>query len=103
MKGRQGRTAVALRRASYNHVDWTFLVSIETTAVCIPVYISEILLTAFYKSPDRAWIDADIIEVLSCRHKPVLAGDLNVKNCVWNSAVSEPSGETFFNYLAKIN
>jgi hypothetical protein len=39
------------------------LVSLEATGVCIPIDNSEILLAAVYKSPGRAWIDADI---LSC-------------------------------------
>jgi hypothetical protein len=63
--------------------------------VCILIYISEIFVAAVHKSPGRAWIDADIFQVLSRRHKSVLASDLNVKNRVWNSGVSELSGEKF--------
>jgi hypothetical protein len=73
---------------------------VKATAVCIPIYISKIL-AAVYIPPGPAWIDADIIEVSSRKYKPVLAGDLNVKTRIWNSAVSEPSDEKFF-YLAKI-
>jgi hypothetical protein len=41
----------------------------------------------------RVWSDADINELLSFRHKSILAGDLNAKHPFWNSAVSNPSGE----------
>jgi hypothetical protein len=53
------------------------LVSIEATGACIPIGNSEVLLAAVYKSPGRAWSDADIIELLSFRLKSILAGDLN--------------------------
>jgi hypothetical protein len=33
------------------------------------------------------------VSTLSFRNKPSLAGDLNAKNPVWNSQVSNPSGE----------
>jgi hypothetical protein len=45
------------------------------------------------KSPGCTWSDADIAELLSLRHKCILAGDLNAKHPSWNSAVSNPSGE----------
>jgi hypothetical protein len=51
------------------------------------------LLAAVYKSPGRAWNDADITEILSFKPKTILAGDLNAKNPFWNSAVSNPSGD----------
>jgi hypothetical protein len=92
--GRKGGTAVAVRNGiPHNYVDLPPLVSIEATGVCISILNSEILLAAFYKSPGRAWSDADISELLSFRHKSVLAGDLNAKHPFWNSAVSNPSGE----------
>ncbi|PNF38110.1 hypothetical protein B7P43_G15356, partial [Cryptotermes secundus] len=52
---------------------------------------SEVLLAAVYKSPGRAWSDANITELLSFRRKSILAGDLNAKNSFWNR-VSNPSG-----------
>jgi endonuclease/exonuclease/phosphatase family metal-dependent hydrolase len=55
--------------------------------------VTELLLAAVYKSPGRTWKDADIAELLSLRHKCILAGDLNAKHSSWNSAVSNPSGE----------
>jgi endonuclease/exonuclease/phosphatase family metal-dependent hydrolase len=61
--------------------------------VCIPIGNSGILLAAVYKSPGRTWSDADIAELLSLRHKCILAGDLNAKHPSWNSAVSNPSDE----------
>jgi hypothetical protein len=36
-----------------------------------------VLLAAVYKSPGHAWNDADIIKLLSFRHKSLLAGNLN--------------------------
>jgi hypothetical protein len=50
------------------------------------------LLAYVYKSPLRAWRDADITELLSLRTKSILAGDLNSKHPVWNSNVAKPSG-----------
>jgi exonuclease III len=89
--GRKGGTAVVVRRGvPHNHVD---LVSIQATGVCIPVGNSEVLLASVYKSPGRAWSDADITELLSFRRKSILAGDLNAKHPFWNSAVSNTSGE----------
>jgi hypothetical protein len=37
----------------------------EATGVCIPIGSSEILGAAVYKSPGRAWSDADITEIVS--------------------------------------
>jgi hypothetical protein len=54
--GRKGGTAVAVRKGiPHNHV-------------------------AVYKSPGRAWSDADITELLRFRRKSILAGDLNAKH-----------------------
>jgi hypothetical protein len=78
---------------SHNHVDLPPLISVEATGVCIPIGNREILLAAVYKSPCRAWNDADINELLSFRQKSILAGDLTAKHPFWNSAVSNPSGE----------
>jgi hypothetical protein len=51
------------------------------------------LFAAVYKSPGRAWSDADIAELLSFRRKSILAGDLNAKHPFWNNAVPNLSGE----------
>jgi exonuclease III len=76
--GRKGGTAVAVRKGiSHSHVDLPPLVSVETTGVCIPIGNRNVLLAAVYISPGRTWIDADITELLSLRHKCILAGDLN--------------------------
>jgi hypothetical protein len=74
---RKGGTAVVVRKGNpHNHVDLPPLVSVEEAGVCIPVGNSEVLLAAVYKSPGKAWRDADIIELLSFRRKSILAGDL---------------------------
>jgi hypothetical protein len=52
-----------------------------------------------YKSPGRTWSDAEISELLSLRHKCILAVDLNAKHPSWNSAVSNPSGEKLLQYF----
>jgi hypothetical protein len=92
--GRKGGTAVADRKGiPHNHVELPPLISVEATGVCIPTGNREILLAAVYKSPGRAWNDADINELLSFRQKSILAGDLNAEHPFWNSAVSNPSGE----------
>jgi hypothetical protein len=76
--GRKGGTAVAVRKGiPHSHVDLSPLISVEATGVSIPIGNKEILLAAVYKSPRRAWNDADIAELLSLRHKCILAGDLN--------------------------
>jgi hypothetical protein len=92
--GKKGRTAVALRKGIHrSHVDLPPLISIEATGVYIPNGTKEILLAAVYKSPRRTWSDAGIAELLSLKHKCILAGELNAKHPSWNSAVSKPSGE----------
>jgi hypothetical protein len=100
--GRRGGTAVALKKGiPDSNVDLPPLVSIETTAtgVCIPIGSNEMLLTAECKSPDHAWNDADITELLSCRHKSLLAGDMNAKHPFWNGVVSNPSVARLLNLL----
>jgi endonuclease/exonuclease/phosphatase family metal-dependent hydrolase len=88
-----GGTAVAVRKGiPHNHVDLPPLISVEATGVCIPIGNSQVLLAAVYKSPGRAWSDADITELLSFRRKSILIGDLNAKHPLWNSVVSNPSG-----------
>jgi hypothetical protein len=57
------------------------------------------LLAAVYKSPGRAWSDADITELLSFRPIFILACDLDGKNQFWNSAVSNPSGDKLLHLL----
>jgi hypothetical protein len=69
------------------HVDLPPLVSVEATAVCIPIANQEILLADVYKSPGRTWNEADVTEVLSFRHKCILAGGLNAKHPSRNSAI----------------
>jgi hypothetical protein len=68
------------------------LVLIEAAEMCIPNGNKEILLAAVYKPPGRAWSDADVTGLLNLRNKSRLAGDLNAKNPVWNSRVSNLSG-----------
>jgi hypothetical protein len=51
------------------------------------------MLASVYKSPGRAWSDADITELFSLRHKYILTCYLNAKRPFWNSAVSNFSDE----------
>jgi hypothetical protein len=81
------------------HVDLPPLISVEATGVCIPIGNEEIHFAAVYKSPRRTWTDADIAELLSLRHKCILAGDLNAKHPSWNSAVSNTSGEKLLKFF----
>jgi hypothetical protein len=63
-QGRKGGSVVAVRKGiPHNHVDLPPIVSVEATGVCIPIGNSEALLAAVYKSPGRAWSDADITEL----------------------------------------
>jgi hypothetical protein len=58
--GRKGGTAIAVRKGiPCKHVDLPLVVSVEATAVCIPIGNKEILLAGAYKSPGRTWSDAD--------------------------------------------
>jgi hypothetical protein len=96
--GMKGGTAVAVRKGiPHNHVDLPPLISIEATGVCIPIENSEILLAAIYKSPGRAWINADITELLRLRKKCILVDDLNAKHPFWNSRISNPASEKLLN------
>jgi hypothetical protein len=62
--GRKGGTAVAPRKGiPHNHVDLPPFVSVEATGVCIPIGNSKVLLATVYKSPGRAWNDANITEL----------------------------------------
>jgi hypothetical protein len=61
-----------------------------------------VLLAAVCKSPGHACNDAEVIELLSFRHKSILAGDLNAKYPLSNSAVSNLSGVKLLN-LQHIN
>jgi hypothetical protein len=91
---RKGGAAITVRKGiPSNNIDLTPLVSVEATGVCVVIDNNEVLRAAVCKSPGHAWIDADIIELLSFRHKSILAGDLNAKHPCWNSAVSNPSGK----------
>jgi hypothetical protein len=91
---RKGGTAVAVRKGiPHMNVGLPPLISVEETGVCIPIGNQEILMAAVYISPGCTWNDADITELLSFRHKCILAGDLNAKHPSWNSAVSNPSGQ----------
>jgi hypothetical protein len=69
------------------------LVSAEATGVCIPIANQEVLIAAVYKSPGRTGNDADITELLSFKHKCILAGVPNAKHRSWKSALSNPSGQ----------
>jgi hypothetical protein len=58
--GRKDGTAVAIRKGvPHTDVDLAPLVSIEATGVYIPIGNNEVFLAAVYKSPSRAWSDAD--------------------------------------------
>jgi hypothetical protein len=67
------------------------LLSLEATGFSISIGHTEMLLASVYKSPLRAWRDADI-ELLNRRTTSILPGDLNTKHPVWNSKASNPSG-----------
>jgi hypothetical protein len=71
----------------------------RTHWVCIPNGNSELLCAAVCKSPDHAWNVADIIQLITFRHKKLLSGDLNAKHPFWNGIVSNPSGTKLLNIL----
>jgi hypothetical protein len=93
-QGSKGEIAVVVRKGTpHNHVDLPPLASMQATGVCILIGNSEVLLAAVYQLPGYAWNDADIIELLSFRRKSILVGDLNAEHPLWNSELSNPSGE----------
>lgn len=62
----KGRTAVAIKKGiHHNHRDSLPFVSIVAPVVFIPNRYSEILRTAVWKSAGRAWIGADITEIIN--------------------------------------
>jgi hypothetical protein len=86
--GRKGGTALAVRKGiPHSHIDLPPLISVDATAVCIPIG-NKFCLQLFINL-------RDVPEVMqtSLRHKCILACDLNAKHLSWNSAVSNPSGE----------
>jgi hypothetical protein len=87
------------KRIPHNYVDLPPLVSVEATGVCIPTVNSEVLFASVYKSPGHARNDTDITELVSLRHKSILAKDLNAEQPIWNNVVSNPSGATLLNLL----
>jgi hypothetical protein len=104
LDGNKGGTAVAVKkRIPHTYVDLTPLLSLEATGVSIPIGHTEMLLASVYKSPLRAWRDADIKEILNLRKKSILAGDLNEKHPVWNSKVSNPSGLKLLDLFVNCN
>jgi hypothetical protein len=97
--GRKRITAIAVRKdIPHTHINLPPLVSIEAAGVCILIGNSEMSLAAVYKAPGHAWNDADI-ELLSFKHKLLLAGDLNAKHPFWNIIVSNPLGAKLLNLL----
>jgi hypothetical protein len=64
---------------------------------------TEMLLASVYKSPLRAWRDADITELLNLRTKSILTRDLNAKHPVWNSKLSNPSGLKLLDLIVNCN
>jgi hypothetical protein len=52
-----------------------------------------------YKSLGSTWSDAEIAELLSLRHKCILAGDLKAKYPFWNNVVSNASGNMLLHFL----
>jgi hypothetical protein len=61
------------------------------------------LLASLYKSPLRAWRDADIRELVNLRTNSIFAGDLKAKHPVWNSKVSNPSGLKLLDLFVNCN
>jgi hypothetical protein len=94
----KGGTAVAVKEGiPHSNVDLPPLLSLEATGVSIPIGHTEMLLAYVYKSPLRAWRDADITDLLNLRTKSILACDLNARHPVWKSKVSNPSGLKLLN------
>jgi hypothetical protein len=87
--GLKGGTTVAVRKSiPLTRVDLHLLVWTETTGACLPIGNRELLFSALYKIPVRAWSDTDVIGLFNFRHKSLLEYDMNAKSPVLNSWVS---------------
>jgi hypothetical protein len=84
-RGRKAELPLQLEKASLTTLQTCPPFSVEATGICIPTGNNEVILAAVYEFPGRAWNDADIIELLSFKHKNILAGDLNDKHTLWSS------------------
>jgi hypothetical protein len=98
---KRGTVVFVTKYIPHNHRDLPPLASTEVTEICVPVAKTEVLLTAVYKPPGRAWNDADVIKILNLRNNSLVAGDLKAKNSVWNSQFPSPSGQKLFTLLVK--
>jgi hypothetical protein len=49
----------------------------------------------------RAWVDADITELLNFKYKAILAVDWNTKHAFWNSTSSNPLWKNLFVFFDK--
>jgi hypothetical protein len=91
--GNKGATASSINNGiPHTCVDLPPLLSIETTGVSMPIGNIAIFLVVVYKSPQRLWSDTDITELLGFRNKSILADELNARDPVSNSKLSNPSG-----------
>jgi len=100
LPGLEGGTVVIIRKGvPHDHVDLPPFVSIEAKGVCTPTGNSQMLLAAVYRPPGRAWIDPNVTDLLSFRTKSLLVGDLNAKNPIWNSQVSNLQARNSWTYL----
>jgi len=96
--GLNGEIAIAVRKCiSHNPVELPPVFSREETGICVVIGNREVLLTPVYNSLGRARNDADVTDFLRFRSMSSLAGDMNAKNPVWNSKVSNPLREKLLN------
>jgi len=72
-------------------VDLPPLDSIEATQINVPIGNRQVLPVAVHKPLGQPWSDAGTINLLNLGNNSLLSGDLNAKNTVWNSQVSNPT------------
>jgi hypothetical protein len=88
-----GRKCGSVFAAGYNHVYLPLFLLVEAVGGLYTNWHSKMFLATLCMSPSSAWIDADITELLTFRHKSLVAEELDAKYPLYNSAASNPSGE----------
>ncbi|GLV38549.1 hypothetical protein CBL_05095 [Carabus blaptoides fortunei] len=95
--GAGGGTAIYIRSSLVHHEISATAANIEATAVVILTASGPLRLTAVYKSPNKALLDADLESLLVTGQPTIIAGDLNAKDPhTHNIAVYGPIEPTFF-------
>lgn len=73
--------------------------SIENTTIHMEFNGQQLRISSLYKSPASTLLATDIDRLLDTNVIIILAGDLNAKNPVWNSLVTNTADKTLFTHM----